>query len=104
MTSEAGGREERDRWGEGENETNHQRKIGDAKAASSTVPVPVTAPHSRPAGGAGRRRRRRSWREEGKRGDRHQPPSADAPGSWGATDRLAETRDLLTLPREGEKT
>lgn len=55
MTSEAGGREERDRWGEGENETNHQRKIGDAKAASSTVPVPVTAPHSRPAGGAGRR-------------------------------------------------
>lgn len=53
MTSEAGGREERDRWGEGENETNHQRKIGDAKAASSTVTV--TAPHSRPAGGAGRR-------------------------------------------------
>lgn len=55
MTSEAGGREERDRWGEGENETNHQRKIGDAKAASSTVTVTVTAPHSRPAGGAGRR-------------------------------------------------
>lgn len=53
MTSEAGGREERDRWGEGENETNHQRKIGDAKAASSTVTVPVTAPHSRPPAGRG---------------------------------------------------